>query len=133
MADRIVEMPTSRSRGSKADPEFALETISPDKAKEYMLANNHNRRLSGRTVDRYTRDILAGEWPFTGDPIRFNGAGTLIDGQHRLAAIIKAGQAAQCLVIRGLGLEVQEKIDQGRMRQAADFAIIDAPDPRTWT
>ncbi len=123
MAERVVDISPAKPRRSMLDPsefDYKVEIITPDKAKEYLLANTRNRSMSKRTVQRYVRDIQSGNWEFCGDPIRFNGKGGLIDGQHRLKAIDEAGVAVPCLVIRGLGLDVQEKIDQGYKRQAAD-------------
>lgn len=121
MAERnVIDMgATSRIRGVPKDAKIEVENITPELAKEYLQANVKNRRASKRAVRLYKRDIEAGNWKFTGDPIRFNGAGTLIDGQHRLLAIAETGVTLPCLVIRGLDLDVQEHIDQGYKRQVS--------------
>lgn len=116
--ERVVDM-SRPIRGIPKDVEIRPELITPEMAKEYLTQNVKNRKASKRAVRLYRRDIEAGNWKFTGDPVRFNGAGTLIDGQHRLLAIQESGIAQPCLVIRGLDMDVQEHIDQGYKRQVA--------------
>ena len=68
------------------------ELITPKKAK-MMLANNHiNRPISHITVEAYARDIENGKWTEeTATAIALSKDGVLLDGQHRLSAIVKAG------------------------------------------
>lgn len=116
------------SKGDKAKParehDFSVEVVTPAIAKEWLALNLHNRKASKRMVNRYMRDILGDGWAFCGDPIRFNGDGELIDGQHRLMAIEKSGKSIDCLIIRGLAKSVGEKIDQGYGRRASDHLYV---------
>jgi len=63
--------------------------------------------------------MLAGQWKLTGDSIKFNGS-SLIDGQHRLQAIVRSGVTVKCLVVRNLARDVFDVLDTGRSRQAGD-------------
>jgi hypothetical protein len=40
----------------------------------------HNRGVRPSVVAAYARDMLAGKWYISGDPIRFDVKGNLIDG-----------------------------------------------------
>lgn len=60
-----------------------------------------------------------GQWKLTGDSIKFNGA-NLIDGQHRLEAVVRSKTTIQCLVVRNLERDVFDVLDTGRGRQAGD-------------
>ena len=111
---------TTRGRGTADAGAFSIEDVTPKVAHEWLGLNTHNRKKSNATIARYARDMKAGEWEYTGDPIRFNGKGALIDGQHRLYACIEADTPFRTVVIRNLPLSVQEKLDQGKVRNAAD-------------
>jgi hypothetical protein len=65
-----------------------------------------------------------GEWEFNGDAIRINGSGKVVDGQHRLHAIIKADKAIQCLVVSGLKQSAFATIDCGKARSNGDALAI---------
>jgi hypothetical protein len=90
-----------------------------------LARNTHNRSLNKNLVYKYARDITAGKWTLTGEPIKFDTTGALIDGQHRLAAIITANLAITTDVRFGLEPTVIRNIDTQRKRTAADFLAID--------
>lgn len=98
-----------------------VETITPQLAEIYLGKNTHNRNINKRVVDKYASDIKMGFWHFDGAPIRFADDGTLLDGQHRLHAIIQSGSALDMLVVRGLTKETQATMDIGSVRQASNF------------
>lgn len=100
---------------------FEVVNVTPAIAKEYLEhLPARQRLLSTRTVDRYSNDLLAGEFAFTGDSIKFDADGNLIDGQHRCTAIVEADTTAPVLVIRGLPTEAIRFFDAGRPRTFAD-------------
>lgn len=100
------------------------QTVTPIMAKEYLERNAKNRPVSLRKVEQYTRDMREGKWKQSGDPIRFAINGDLLDGQHRLMAIIKAKTAIPCVCIFDLDESVFEVIDTGKVRSAADLLGI---------
>lgn len=101
-----------------------VEYITPDKAKRYLSGNQNNRKLSTSIVNQYSESIKRGEWKLNGESIKFDNDGKLIDGQHRLHAIIKANTGIQMLVISGLNKEVFSTIDAGKKRTAGDCLSI---------
>lgn len=123
MADRDRVVGIGRQKEQK-ELEYRVETITPQMAQEWLALNAHNRNASKARVRAYARDMARGHWPYTGDPIRFNGNGELIDGQQRLMAVVESGKSLQALVIRGLPVEVRENLDQGRSRTAADHLVL---------
>lgn len=99
----------------------AVETITPAKAKEYLKKNTSNYRKMSRSVIRsYADDIKNGRWELNGETIIFGKDGSLKDGQHRLAAIVLAGKAADILVVRGVESGAH-KIDIGKRRTDVDI------------
>ena len=79
---------------------FSLETITPESASRYLEANKANRNIRQTRVDSYARDIQSGKFPATHQCVAFNANGDLIDGQHRLSAIVKANMPVQMYVAR---------------------------------
>jgi hypothetical protein len=97
-----------------------IESISPEKAKLYLAKMGKNRHVTQHHLMGLVRDMKGGRWIFNGDPIRFNGE-KLIDGQHRLAALIQSGKTLDFVVIRQLPKEAFDTIDIGRKRTTADY------------
>jgi hypothetical protein len=104
---------------TKQELQIQVEDISPVKAAEYLKFNKSNRHLVEARVQFYQRQMERGQWKLTGDPIRFNSS-DLIDGQHRLQAIVRSGVTIRMLVIRNLDSDVFDVLDTGRNRQAGD-------------
>ena len=95
----------------------AIEEISPDVAKEWLGANHANRRLSDPVVTRLAGIIRRGEWmPDSTDGIGLDHDGGVVNGQHRLTAIIEADTPIRALVVRNVRPSVIKVIDQGRGR-----------------
>lgn len=105
-------------------PTSSVETVTPELAKFMLAANTSNRNVRDRVVTTYSRDMQAGRWHFTGEAIKFADDGTLLDGQHRLAAIVKAQVPVQMLVIRGIAHQAQASMDTGAKRTPGDAANL---------
>lgn len=96
-----------------------VETITPAIARQLLVHNTHNRAASIK-VSAYALAMRRGEWDLNGEAIKFSGDGTLLDGQHRLLAVIESGVTIQTLVVRGLDSDAQETMDTGKSRSLAD-------------
>lgn len=91
--------------------------VTPSLAAEWMKSNSFNRNISRPTVDRYAADMAAGKWNLTHQGIGFDDDGILIDGQHRLSAVIKANATVPMMVTWGAN---KVGIDELRPRATAD-------------
>lgn len=91
----------------------ADETITPEIAKEMLTRNVHNRALSVKARDTLAAAMLNGTWRDTADTIKIGEDGTLLDGQHRLSALIKAGVTLVMSVARNVPMEARDAIDNG--------------------
>lgn len=98
----------------------SIVMVDPVMAERWLDRNTRNRRPRRPVVERYTADMLAGRWTFAGDPIRFSASGDLLDGQHRLTAIVASGVTVPLLIVRGLADEAQTVMDQGAKRSGFD-------------
>lgn len=105
-------------------PSGEVVMVTPEIAEQMLAHNTNNRRARAASVAAYAADMEAGDWRWTGDPIRFAADGTLLDGQHRLLGIVQSGQTIPLLVIRGLAREAQENIDAGVPRKYADVLSL---------
>lgn len=104
----------------KTGQTIEIVEISPELAHELLGYNTHNRRARARVVSAYAADMRAGAWQWNGESIKFAQDGTLLDGQHRLLAIIEADITVTMLVVRGLPNETQDTVDGGAKRKFSD-------------
>ena len=81
---------------------MSVEKITPKRAERYLKQNDRNRKLSPKTVAKYAKSIRTGEWQVNGQSIIFSADGRLLDGQHRLSAVVVAGKPIETCVIRGI-------------------------------
>lgn len=107
----------------------SIVVVTPEMASAWLSANPRNRKLNRQLVAQYARAIMAGDWMLNGESIKLSQSGNLLDGQHRLAAIIKAGQSLTTLVITGLPDEVMDTVDIGKRRILADTLTMDGHKP----
>lgn len=103
-----------------ADLKFERVNVTPAKAKAWLSKNHANRTLSKPTFQRYARTMAAKRWGESPHPIVFNGDGSLIDGQHRLAAVVLSGVTIPMWVCRGATADMRQFIDHGRKRSTSD-------------
>lgn len=97
-----------------------LEIITPAVANQMLDTNKRNRPLSIFTVERYAADMSAGRWKPNGQTIIIDTNGDLLDGQHRLRAIVKANKPQGMLVARNVAADSFDTIDNGKPRSLAD-------------
>ena len=97
-----------------------VEKITPAKAEAMLKQNTGNfRNLDENRVRLYGDEMKSGNWTLNGETIKFNGK-LLLDGQHRLAAIIKANVSVDVLVVRGVDADARE-VDRGKPRSVGQW------------
>jgi hypothetical protein len=103
--------------------DIQTEMIGPEEATKYLSLNKPgNRKILKRNLDGLTREMKEDRFqPMNGDTIRFNVKGELIDGQHRLKAIVASGKTYIFLVVRGVSEAAFETIDEGAIRSLKDY------------
>lgn len=93
--------------------------ITPEMALQILMRNRRNRKVNWPTVAYYARQMVAHDWPPTGQPIIFTVDGDLGDAQHRLWACLLSGATFRSYVVNQ-----QEEIPNV-------FAYIDNSRPRS--
>lgn len=107
--------------------QIQFQTITPEHAADLLAKHNpSNRRLDNRHAQFLAQEMERGTFrPDNGDSIRIDTNGDILDGQHRLAAIIKAGKPVEMLVVSDVDRETFATIDTGKRRTVQDVVIID--------
>jgi hypothetical protein len=107
-------------------------TISPTEAALWLdTKNSNNRPVSQSTVDRYIQEIKSGRWKTNGQPVIFSKSGWLMNGQHRLKAIVAANKSIETLIVWGIDDDAFDTIDDGSQRSLGDvFAIKGEGNPK---
>lgn len=83
--------------------ETTIVTITPQLAREWLASNiANNRNINHTRVAAYARTMASNGWNLTHQGIAFDEFGKLIDGQHRLLAIIRADKPVTMMVTRGV-------------------------------
>lgn len=97
--------------------------VSPERARTLLGRNEGNRQRRPSTVSHYADQMRRGEWQETHQPLAFDEDGNLIDGQHRLAAVIESnvGLWFWCCTYTGRKLATGLPIDLQARRTAADI------------
>lgn len=92
--------------------------ITPALAAEWLKENHaDNRGVTLNHIDGMAFDMeQPNGWRLTHEAIAFNGAGKLINGQHRLMAIVKSGVTVKILVIWNNSSDIHDPIDLARRR-----------------
>jgi|TARA_R100000482_G_C5130683_1_gene151676 hypothetical protein len=93
-----------------------LEEICPTRAKQLLAQNHTNRNLNQRLVGKLSEAIVNDHWKVNGETIKLSKRGRLLDGQHRLHAIIMAKKPAKTYLIDGLEEDCHSTIDAGLRR-----------------
>jgi hypothetical protein len=99
-------------------------SVTPAMAAKWLERNTHNRTVSQYVVDAYATDMKNGHWMFSHQGIAFDEDGNMIDGQHRLWAIVESGKTVDMLVTTGLSKEsvngvsitTMDVVDRGKVR-----------------
>lgn len=82
--------------------DITIETIDPGQAALYLSNNAKHRPIKDKKVAEYMSEMRDGKWRLNGKTICFDSTGRLLNGQHRLSAVIRSGVSLTTVVVRGL-------------------------------
>lgn len=107
----------------------SMERVTPKIAEDWLMANHkNNRRLNVDRVSSYMHDMMSGNWSQNAEAIKFDREGTLVDGQHRLAAVKQSGKSIWMLVARGVDDNAFSTVDVGMSRTARQIIRMSGAD-----
>ena len=96
--------------------------VTPQLAKKWLdECNGFNRPIKQDVIDMYVRQIKSGLWRRTHQGVAFTDEKNLLDGQHRLMAIVNTGVTVPMLIFLDEPKENFEYIDCGRNRSNLDI------------
>ena len=94
--------------------------VTPEMAAEMLKKNCANRQISDNVVLYYAEQMKSGQWLSSPQTISFTEEGELIDGQHRLTALIRANVNIYFNVAINVPFENFKVLDNGRKRTLGD-------------
>lgn len=106
-------------------PAASIVEVTPKLAEEWLAGNTVNRNVRIDAVNQYASDMLAGRWTVSESAICFSPDGKLLNGQHRLNAVIAADVAVPMLVLRNVPTDAMTNMDSGRKRTVSDALGFD--------
>lgn len=91
----------------KSDPkeyglDITVDVITPEQAQEYLNNNAKHRPIKEKKVAEYMMEMEDGTWALNGKTICFDWNGRLLNGQHRLSAVVRSRVPLTTVVVRGL-------------------------------
>lgn len=99
---------------------LSVEHISPQAAMSHLDRMGYNRKIDQNRVNALARDMLHGAWGETYDIVAFNRDGALLNGQHRLMAVVQSGIGQTFVVGRGFDQESYQTADRQKTRNLKD-------------
>ena len=106
-------------------PKFEVMDITPDMAKKILAHRNKNNRPIRYThLEKLSDAIEKDEWKVTNQGIAFDHDGNLIDGQHRLAAILQTRKTVKMMVATNMDKGIFDVVDTGSKRSTGDALDI---------
>lgn len=99
--------------------------ITPEIAQEMLESNtDSNRKLKTKYVHVLSDIMARGAFTLSPQGISFDKTGKLIDGQHRLHAVVRSGCTVPMRVTTGCDPAAFEVLDIGSRRNVRDIATI---------
>lgn len=103
----------------------SLRAINSKVAAKMLDANTHNRKLRKGRVISYAQQMQRGEWSPGGDSaIIIDRTGVILNGQHRLAAVILSETTQVFMVLTGVEPRAQDVMDRGLTRGLPDALTL---------
>lgn len=102
-----------------------VENITPSYASILLTKNEGNRPIKKSVRSKYAATMAAGNWKLSPDGIIISKAGNLLQGQHRLSAVVMSGKTIPFFVCRNVEDGVFSVLDRGATRSVADALRIE--------
>lgn len=125
VSHKLIELPNAVTVAGGDDSLVAeVVTLTPAIAAAWLEANKTNRPVRRKHVQFLAGEIKAGNWKLNGQAIIIAENEDILDGQHRLLAVIEAGKSIETLVIYGVERDAFSTIDTGAVRTSSDALFL---------
>ena len=94
--------------------------VTPEIAKNWLTANTMNRKMDDGTVNYYADQMKKDFWTLSPDAITFSDTHKLLNGQHRLRAVVVSGKSVYMSVTFSMPEECFKNIDRQKVRSNGD-------------
>jgi hypothetical protein len=114
----------AKTRRPPREPSVKRVLVDAALAQEILAKNRDNRHINRAFVRELANAMRTGEYRETGDTIRRAPDGRLLDGQHRLEAVVEADAEVWMLLVDDVDPSAQDVMDRGRRRTLGDVLTI---------
>jgi len=105
----------------------SIEEVTPMVAEMLLQKNTNNyRKLSQPTVTKYANKMRQGEWDASACMIQIDTNDVLLNGQHRLHAVMQSGETIQSIIVTGASPDSRYRIDSHMPRRMKDHCECEA-------
>jgi hypothetical protein len=105
----------------KSETVVLVPQLTVAMARDFLSRNTINRPPYQPVIDKYVRDLQSGAWlGHSGETVKVARTGRLLDGQHRLMAIVESGIEPPAAIAYGLAEEAFETLDRGDRKLFSD-------------
>jgi hypothetical protein len=104
---------------------LSIVRVTPSLAAKWLQSNQRNRPLSKRHWQFLASVMTAGDYILNGETIIFDSDNMLMDGQHRLHAVVESGVTIDALVVRGIDAQAFNTLDGGRARTTGEVLAME--------
>lgn len=126
---------TSEVKSAKRSNEIEQKVfkVTPAHAEKWLEMNTGNRKIRPSHVRHLANQMEQGRWMLSPEPIVFSPK-RLLDGQHRLSAVLMSGCTIEASVALVQNEDVFRVLDQGVNRNNSDLTGIPSPvlQPLQW-
>lgn len=95
--------------------------VGPDLASLILEGNEGNRPIRDTRVEAYARAMAAGNWTLSDSMICISNQNKLLNGQHRLKAVIQSGCTVPMTIYWDCPESAYAHMDAGAKRSASDY------------
>jgi hypothetical protein len=100
--------------------EIKQVTITPEYANELLRMNINNRNVRQTKVDALAASMKKGEWELSNDAITVSEGNILLNGQHRLMAVVQSGVPCEFILLTGVSDSSFDIMDTPTLRRVSD-------------
>jgi len=112
--------PAETNGNASAAVQFERVMVTPEIAEVWLSNNDRNRLVREGFVLALAEDMEADRWAENAETIKIAADGTLVDGQHRLRAVLLSGSTVPIWVAFNVPLTAQATVDTGKARTLGD-------------